>query len=153
MARLAVTAKHTVLALLLCALGAAHADDNRQPAATAAAGSAAVRPHTIHTPASSLDNRVQLMAKELDLDANQQARLKSILLAHRAEVAKAWNDPSVPAAVRIATTQVVSEKTAERIRAVLNDEQRTKYAKAHQRDAPVGAPGGDVQKWMQGNPG
>ena len=28
------------------------------------------------------------MAKELDLDANQQARLKSILLAHRAEVAK-----------------------------------------------------------------
>ena len=93
------------------------------------------------------------MAKELDLDANQQARLKSILLAHRAEVAKAWNDPSVPAAVRIATTQVVSEKTAERIRAVLNDEQRTKYAKAHQRDAPVGAPGGDVQKWMQGNPG
>ena len=141
MARLAVTATHLGLALLLCALGAAHAGDYGQSAATVAAGSA------------PLDNRVQLMAKELDLDANQQARLKSILLAHRAEVAKAWNDPSVPAAVRIATTQAVSEKTAERIRAVLNDEQRAKYAKAHQRDAGVGAPGGDVQKWMQGNPG
>ena len=141
MARLTVTATHTVLALLLGALGAAHAGDNGQPAATAAAGSA------------PLDNRVQLMAKELDLDANQQARLKSILLAHRAEVAKAWNDPSVPAAVRIATTQAVSEKTAARIRAVLNDEQRAKYAKAHQRDARVGAPGGDVQKWMQADPG
>jgi len=141
MARLAVTATHLGLALLLCALGAAHADDNGQPAATAAAGSA------------PLDNRVQLMAKELDLDANQQARLKSILLAHRAEVTKAWNDPSVPAAVRIATTQAVSEKTAERIRAVLNDEQRAKYAKAHQRDARVGAPGGDVQKWMHADPG
>jgi len=141
MARLAVTATHLGLALLLCALGAAHADDNGQPAATAAAGSA------------PLDNRVQLMAKELDLDANQQDRLKSILLAHRAEVAKAWNDPSVPAAVRIATTQAVSEKTAERIRAVLNDEQRAKYAKAHQRDARVGAPGGDVQKWMHADPG
>jgi Spy/CpxP family protein refolding chaperone len=141
MARLAVTATHWGLALLLCALGAAHADDNGQPAATAAAGSA------------PLDNRVQLMAKELDLDANQQARLKSILLAHRAEVTKAWNDPSVPAAVRIATTQAVSEKTAERIRAVLNDEQRAKYAKAHQRDARVGAPGGDVQKWMHADPG
>jgi Spy/CpxP family protein refolding chaperone len=141
MARLAVTATHLGLALLLCALGAAHADDNGQPAATAAAGSA------------PLDNRVQLMAKELDLDANQQARLKSILLAQRAEVTKAWNDPSVPAAVRIATTQAVSEKTAERIRAVLNDEQRAKYAKAHQRDARVGAPGGDVQKWMHADPG
>ena len=141
MARLAVTATHWGLALLLCALGAAHADDNGQPAATAAAGSA------------PLDNRVQLMAKELDLDANQQARLKSILLAQRAEVTKAWNDPSVPAAVRIATTQAVSEKTAERIRAVLNDEQRAKYAKAHQRDARVGAPGGDVQKWMHADPG
>jgi len=134
MARLAVTATQTVLALLLCALGAAHAGDK-------------------HTPAASLDDRVQLMAKELDLDANQQARLKSILLAQRAEVTKAWNDPSVPAAVRIATTQAVSEKTAERIRAVLNDEQRGKYAKAHQRDARVGAPGGDVQKWMQADPG
>jgi Spy/CpxP family protein refolding chaperone len=135
MARLAVTATHTVLALLVCALGAAHAE------------------RAIHTPAASLDNRVQLMAKELDLDANQQARLKSILLAHRAEVTKVWNDPSVPAAVRIAMTQAVSEKTAERIRAVLNDEQRAKYAKAHQRDARVGAPGGDVQKWMQADPG
>jgi hypothetical protein len=75
------------------------------------------------------------------------------LLAQRAEVIKAWNDPSVPAAVRIAMTQAVSEKTAERIRAVLSDEQRDKYAKAHQRDGQVGAPGGDVQKWMQADPG
>ena len=89
------------------------------------------------------------MAKELDLDASQQARLKSILLAHRAEVTKAWSDPAVPAAVRIATTQAASEKTAERIRGALNDQQREKYAKAHQHDAPVGAPGGDVLKWMQ----
>src|SRR5258708_4312770 len=119
MARLTVTASHLGLALMLCALGAVHAADK-------------------HTPATSLDERVHLVAKELDLDANQQARLKSILLAQRAEVTKAWNDPSVPAAVRIATTQAISEKTAERIRGVLNDEQRGKYAKAHQRDARVG---------------
>jgi hypothetical protein len=147
MRRPAIIFAHIGLALLLGALGPVHAADEDQ--SPAAAGPAAVRSHSHHTRAASIDDRVQLMAKELGLDANQQARLKSILLAQRAEMAKAWNDPSVPAAVRVATTQAVSEKTAERIRAVLNDEQREKYAKAHQRDAPVGAPGGDVQKWMQ----
>jgi len=148
MVRTGVTATHTVLALLLCALGAAHAE-NKAPSASTAAGSAAVHSHTPRTPTSTLDSRIQLMAKELDLDAGQQAKLKSILLAHRAEVTKAWSDPAVPAAVRIATTQAASEKTAERIRGVLNDQQLEKYAKAHQHDAPVGAPGGDVLKWMQ----
>jgi hypothetical protein len=147
MARNGVTARRTVLTLLLCALGAAHAEEPG-PSASTAAGSAAVRSHSPRTPTSTLDSRIELMAKELDLDASQQAKLKSILLAHRAEVTKAWSDPAVPAAVRIATTQAASEKTAERIRGVLNDQQREKYAKAHQHDAPVGAPGGDVLKWM-----
>ena len=84
------------------------------------------RSHAHHTPAATIDSRVQLMAKELDLDANQQATLKSILLTQRAEVAKVWDDPSVPATVRVATTQAVSEKTAERIRAMLND-RRTEH--------------------------
>src|SRR5580765_5023432 len=109
MVRTGVTATHTVLAILLCALGAAHAE-NKAPSASTAAGSAAVRSHTPRTPTSTLDSRIQLMAKELDLDAGQQAKLKSILLAHRAEVTKAWSDPAVPAAVRIATTQAASEK-------------------------------------------
>jgi Spy/CpxP family protein refolding chaperone len=153
MARLAITATHTALALLLGALGPVHAADEGLSAVAGVAVPAAVRSHSHHTRAASLDERVQLMAKELDLDASQQAKLKSILLVQRAEVSKAWNDPSVPAAVRVATTQAVSERTAERIRAVLNDEQREKYAKAHQRDAGVGAPGGDVQKWLQANTG
>jgi hypothetical protein len=59
----------------------------------------------------------------------------------------------VPAAVRVATTQAVSERTAERIRGMLSDEQRLKYAKAHQRDAPVGTAGGDVQRWLKSDAG
>lgn len=113
----------------------------------------APRSHAHHTAANTLDNRLQLMAKELDLDASQQATLKRILLTQRAEVDKVWNDPSVPASVRVATTQAVSEQTAERIRAILNDEQREKYLKEHRRDVPVGTPGGDVQKWMKPDAG
>ena len=140
-------------ALALGSLVVAHAADEDQAPATAASARAAPRSHAHHTAAITLDDRVQLMAKELDLDANQQAKLKRILLTQRAEVAKVWNDPSVPATVRVATTQAVSETTAERIRAILNDEQREKYLKEHRRDVPVGTPGGDVQKWMTPDPG
>jgi hypothetical protein len=140
-------------ALALGSLVAAHAGDEGQAPAAAAPAHPAPRSHAHHTPATTIDSRVQLMATELDLDASQQATLKSILLTQRAEVAKVWNDPSVPATVRVATTQAVSEKTAERIRAILNDEQREKYIKEHRRDVPVGTPGGDVQKWMKPDPG
>jgi hypothetical protein len=140
-------------ALALGSLVAAHAGDEDQAPVAAPPVRAAPRSHAHHTAANTLDNRVQLMAKELDLDASQQATLKRILLSQRAEVAKVWNDPSVPATVRVATTQAVSEKTAEQIRAILNDEQREKYLKEHRRDVPVGTPGGDVQKWMKPDPG
>jgi len=138
-------------ALVLGSLGVAHAADEGE--VPAAAARAAPRSHAHHTAAATLDSRVQLMAKELDLDASQQASLKRILLTQRAEVTKVWNDLSVPATVRVATTQAVSEKTAERIRAILNDEQREKYVKDHRRDVPVGTPGSDVQKWMKPDPG
>jgi Spy/CpxP family protein refolding chaperone len=140
-------------ALALGSLVAAHAADGGQAPAASAPTHAAPRPHAHHTATNTLDSRVRLMARELDLDASQQATLKSILLTQRAEVAKVWNDPSVPATVRVATTQAVSEKTAERIRAILNGEQREKYIKEHRRDVPVGTPGGDVRKWMEPDPG
>jgi hypothetical protein len=140
-------------ALALGGLVVAYGADEGQAPAASAPAHAAPRSHAHHTATNTLDSRVQLMAKELDLDASQQATLKSILLTQRAEVAKVWNDPSVPATVRVATTQAVSQKTAERIRAILNDEQREKYIKEHRRDVPVGTPGGDVQKWMKPDPG
>jgi hypothetical protein len=136
-------------ALVLSAVGVVRGADDGH----AASGSPAPRSHAHHTRAAGLDDRVQLVTKELDLDANQQATLKSILLEQRTEMTKVWNDSSIPAAVRVATTQAVSERTADRIRGILSDEQRQKYAKAHQRDAPVGASGGDVQKWLKADAG
>jgi Spy/CpxP family protein refolding chaperone len=98
---------------------------------------------------SPVVSRVALMARELDLDARQQAQVKAILEDQRAEVTRIWSDPSVSSAVRIAATQAIGDKTADRIRAALNDEQRKKYIKPRPHDAGVGAPGSDVQKWMK----
>ena len=99
-------------------------------------------------PNKALDDRMALMTKELDLDARQQDSVRTILLLQRSEVIKAWSDPSVPAAIRVSALQGISERTAERIRSVLTDAQREKYLKWRPHETPVGAPGGDVEKWM-----
>lgn len=111
------------------------------------AGSAT--PPQRHAIASApLENRVQLMTKELELDAGQQIALRNVLIEHRTEVAKAWSDPSVPAAIRVGATQAVTEKTTARIRAMLTDEQREKYIKPHRHETAGGTSGDDVQTWM-----
>ncbi len=114
-----------------------------------AASSAANRAGRQHGALAAIDGRVRLMAAELALDAGQQVQLKSLLMTQRAEVAKVWSDASVPAAIRIGATQAITDKTAQRIRAMLSDPQREKYSKAHQRDVPVGASGLDVEHWMK----
>jgi hypothetical protein len=102
-----------------------------------------------HARVSPLDRRVALLAKELGLDAAQQIKVKAVLEGQREQVARVWSDSATPSAVRISRTQAIADRTADQIRALLNDEQRTRYVKAHQHDVPVGAPGGDVQTWMR----
>jgi len=139
-----------VLALMPCpVLSAQAADVGPGSAATTTpppASDTGARAHRAQR--SGLTSRVQLMTKELDLDVRQQTELKTILEAQRSEVSRVWSDPSVPSAVRVGATQVIGERTADRIRAMLSDEQRKKYIQPRQHEAPVGAPGGDVQTWM-----
>jgi len=154
------------LAMALAVLGAgprpAHAaTDATEPAVTAeAAGAArAVDDNEAATPvpqdtarrrkrASPLDRRVMLLARELGLDATERTQVKKVLEGQRAEVARVWNDASIPAARRVSATQAIGDRTADRIRALLNDEQRKKYIKPRQRAAAVGTAGGDVESWM-----
>jgi hypothetical protein len=95
-----------------------------------------------------MEGRVELLAKELDLDAAQQVALRRILEDQRNQTAKAWSDASVPAGVRVKTTQMISERTADQIRALLNDEQRKKYIQPLPSEAKLGASNVDVELWM-----
>jgi hypothetical protein len=134
-------------ALLAVAQAPVKAADEDAAAADAAASTADVVAH--RAPRSPVVSRVALMTKELGLDARQQTQVKAILEDQRAEIARIWSDPAVSSALRIGATQAIGDKTADRIRATLNDEQRKKYIKPRQREATVGAPGTDVQKWMK----
>ena len=124
-------------------------------AAQAAAENPASKPaahHRRHVQVATLDDRVRLLASELDLNATQQLELKRILEAQRTQVAKVWGDASVPAALRVSTTQAISDKTAEQIRALLTEEQRDKYIQPRKREEAVGASKPDVEEWMNTGP-
>jgi len=136
-----------VFALLAAAQAAVHAagDGTATAHTTVPAADGVVH----RAPRSPVVSRVALMTRELGLDTRQQVQVRTILEDQRAGIARIWSDPSVSSALRIAATQAIGDKTADRIRATLNDEQRKKYIQPHQREASVGAAGTDVQKWMK----
>jgi hypothetical protein len=119
------------------------------PAEAAASAQAAALPSNRRPTlrAGTLDGRVQLLAKELELSPAQQGQVKKVLLAQRQQVAALWNDTSVPAALRVSRTQAIGDRTADQIRALLNDTQREKYIKPRVRETSVGSAGASVESW------
>lgn len=111
---------------------AADARSDRTVASSRATGSTAVSP---------LDRRIALLARELDLDAAQQLKVRALLEGQREQIVQAWQDESVPGALRVARTRAISEQTEDGIRALLTDAQRQKYFKPRtERGATSGTP-------------
>ena len=101
----------------------------REPVApTTAAAPSQPNDHS-HTRRNGIDDRVQLMAREFDLDAHQQAELRLILWRQKAEVDQVWKDESQPASLRVAATRAIGHSTADRIRGILDGKQRERYSK------------------------
>ena len=75
----------------------------------------------------SIDNVVQGLAKNLDLNEAQEAAVKKILEQRQQETLRIRLDSSIPPGARIDRIRALQESTVERIRAVLNEEQRKKY--------------------------
>jgi len=97
---------------------------------------------------SALDRRVMLLTRELGLTANQQGQVRKALESQREQVARVWSDTSVAPARRVGATQAIADRTAERIRALLTEEQRKKYLQPRKREAAVGASGARAEAWM-----
>jgi len=120
-------------------------------AAAAEAGSQvqAVKRHTPrHTVRSGIEGRVKILSKGLGLDPKQQAELRKVLEGQRDQVQRIWNDPSLSGPYRVSATQAISERTADQIRALLNEEQRKKYNPPRQpHDAAASSEAG-VEYWM-----
>ena len=133
-----------VLALVgACLLPAHAATEGEAPAATI------VQPHTLqHQHGTSLDNRVRALSKMLSLDTRQQADVRKLLEGQREQVRRVWEDAAVPAPYRISATQAISDKTADQIRALLNDEQKKKYNPPKQPHEALAGSAPSVETWM-----
>jgi hypothetical protein len=126
--------------------------DAGDPAATPAPVEprAALNPRPRKPRRGGIDARVRLLTAELQLDAKQQELVRRILEEQRAATLKAWSDESVPSAVRVKSTQVVAEQTADRIRAILNDQQRERYIKPVPLEARATPNAPDLDGYLKG---
>jgi hypothetical protein len=97
----------------------------------------------------TLDERIKFLTRTLDLDPRQQAELRKVLVAQREEILEVWADESAPAAVRVKVTELIGQRTGDRIRALLNDQQRARYnpPRTPSQAAPGSARPG-VEAWM-----
>ncbi|MDE2219743.1 MAG: hypothetical protein KGJ52_05110 [Gammaproteobacteria bacterium] len=119
----------------------------------AAAATGPVTPAAAQAPNSrdhgnALERRVELYARQLHLDAGQQAQLRALLAWQREQVRQVWRDPGIDAANRINATRAIGVAAADRMRALLTPEQRKQFnpprpqRPAHDPTAP------SVQDWL-----
>jgi hypothetical protein len=121
------------------------------PAPAAAQGGAGgpKRPVLPRGKRSGLEARVAKLTKALGLDTKQQAGLRKLLQEQREHVQRIWSNESLPAADRIAATRALSMQTSEKIRALLTEEQRKKYAPPQRGDPGNAIGSAHVEDWMK----
>ncbi len=121
------------------------------PAAAAPRGAASASRQSLppRGKRSGLETRVATLTRALALDPRQQAELRTLLRDQREKVQRIWQDASVSSADRVAATRKVSTHTADRIRAMLSEEQRKKYDPPPRRDAEKATGNARVEDWMK----
>jgi hypothetical protein len=95
----------------------------------------------------TLDERVQRLAKALDLNEAQQAGVRRLLERQQKEVARLRTDqtPGLDPAGRF---RAINQNTIDQIRALLNDEQKKKYGLAGPLQRQDTSPGSSVEDWL-----
>ena len=97
----------------------------------------------------SLDDRIKALAKSLNLNEAQQAAVKKIIEQRQQETLRLRLDPSIAGSDRIDRLRAIQDQTADRIRLVLNEEQRQKYNPVTPRKLPPAPDQRSVEDWIQ----
>ena len=98
--------------------------------------------------ALTIDDRVKMLTKTLELNAQQQAAVKNILVQRQQQTLQIRQDPSISGGERIDRFRNLQVVTVERIRAVLNDEQKQKYDPLAAQKAKS-TPERSVEDWLK----
>jgi hypothetical protein len=123
------------------------AGDPAKAPSSASSATPAPRPPSRVRVGGSLQHRVDVLAKALQLDARQRTELLAILESQRQAVSNIWSDPKLLPAERTPATRALQERTANQIRAILSEQQKKLYNPPKpQGDAP---PSPNVAEWMK----
>ena len=102
---------------------------------------------TRHHP--TLDDHVKALATALNLNESQQAAVKKILEQRQLETLRIRQDPSIEGSDRIGRLRALQDQTVQRIRAVLNDEQKKKYDPLAIRNREPAPDQKSVEDWLK----
>ena len=126
------------------------ATEPAKPKSTQAAqpqGSQTRTPHAMHR-RPAIDDRVKALAASLNLTEEQQASVKNILMQRQAEILRLRNSP-MAGDERIGRLRLLQDQTVEKIRSVLNDEQKTKYDPLAVRKVPPSSDQKTLEDWLK----
>jgi hypothetical protein len=102
-----------------------------------------------HYKSQSLDGRIELLARYLDLSDEQKSTLKKILLENQQEILKMRHSPSAAEGLQMDRFRAIQDKTVEKIRAMLNEEQRKKYEPLSSRNSASAPQNASVDDWLK----
>jgi hypothetical protein len=138
------------VALVVCATAAGAATADAESARPAGLAAPTPRLAARDRVATTIDGRVKLLSKELELDAGQQRELRAILERQRDAVKRVWGNGNLLPTERGAAVRAITDRTADQTRALLTEAQRKKYnpPKPAGASSPASA-APDVAGWME----
>jgi len=138
--------KKVLLALIFVLGAAVRCYAQEPPAAAAAAPQAKSHPTPHRTPEQAIDANVRRLARGLKLDQEQQGKLREILVDQYAQLMKLRTE-SAPGTDRAGVMRAIVDRTRERIREMLSDEQKKQYAPEVPREVTA-ATRADLEHWL-----
>ncbi len=96
----------------------------------------------------SPEERLQKLVKGLKLDPTQQTAVRYALEAQREEIRRMALSPD-PGGSRVDELRAINHRTAERIRAVLTDEQKKLFGQAMPIEAGSGEGKRSLEEWLE----
>jgi len=98
-----------------------------------------------HQAPGGVDGQLRRLAADLNLDGGQQQQIRPILLAQREQMQRLQRDAGLAPAERQKRILALGDRSAEQIRAQLNDAQRAQYIKPR-TNSPASEPASPVRR-------
>jgi hypothetical protein len=97
----------------------------------------------------TLEDRVKVLARNLNLDQPQQDAVLKILQGRMEESLRIRRDTSISGGARIEQLRTLQDNTVLQVRAVLNEEQKKKYDPLAVRTREPAADQKTVENWLE----